>query len=154
MEFDGRIWRRRGDKNQTRLVLISTCLKAVPVPLWPRSDGWELGSRRPIFLPVGRSVGRPGGRSAAERATTPRFSPPPAVSVIPLSIRNGGPSEGLPTAWPSAQPAQHLDTDGASLTHVRTHAHTHTKNAVHMFSQTCRAFAHLQLIRLRTRLNS
>lgn len=145
MEFDGRIWQRRGDKNQTGLVLISTCLKAVPVLLWPRSDGWELGSLGPIFLPTSRLA----GGSAAERATLPPFLSSSSLSVIPLSISNGGPSEGLPTARLSAQPAQHLDTDGASTTHVNMH----TKNAVHMFSQTRRTFAQLRPIRLQTHLN-
>lgn len=128
MEFDGRIWQRCGDGNQTGLVLISTCLKAVPVPLWPRSDGWVLGSLRPIFLPT--------GGSAAERTVPPPFFSP-SDCVIPPSISSGGPSEGLPTAWLPAQPAQHLDTDGASTTPHTKKCRTHVPTDVPRILRSC-----------------
>lgn len=52
--------------------------------------------------------------------------PDSSVSVIPLSIRNTGLSEGLPTVWLSTQPALNA-TSGhrwyAQITHI--HAHTH-----------------------------
>lgn len=70
-----------------------------------------------------------------------------SVSVILLSIRNTGLSEGLPTAWLSVQPALYA-TSGhrwyTLITNTHTHPHTHAHSTCFTHtgrrSQTCCAF--------------
>lgn len=62
-----------------------------------------------------------------------------SVSVIPLSIRNTGLSEGLPTVWISTHrllSTQHLDTDGTRWSHTQNTCFT----VAGRHSQTCCAF--------------
>lgn len=68
-----------------------------------------------------------------------------SVSVIPLSIRNTGLSEGLPTVWLSTHrllSTQHLDTDGTCW------SHTHKIHVLLVLADIHRHAVHLQFVKI------
>lgn len=122
-----RIWLHLYDKSNVPRAVFQM-FEPYSTPIWPRSDGYKLGSEHPIFSWLTGMNNSREDNIVVELSTADS-----SVSVIPLSIRNTGLSEGLPTVWLSTQPALYTTSGHRWYTLItHTDARKHTL-LIHMF---------------------